>query len=99
MALLRLNRRPNQKGIGPNRDDAPMFERYMALAVANKQIPREMRFAAQHRVQKYERQVIESPYAEAVMRGDIKGLVDVFDQVRKHHEQEAVQREESYGGW
>jgi hypothetical protein len=100
MALLRLDRM-GQRGVGPNRDDAPIFAKVAAdLATGND--AKQRRWQARHRVRKYHRQLNRCEYAPMVFSNEpintILGAYSarLFEVETEHHES---QQQENYGGW
>lgn len=106
MALLRATKRPDQKGVGANREDWPMFAEVADKIVAGKEVEKETMFQARHRVQKYYRQVNDSVYRDRVLSQSygfnevVKAYADATKQVLAVREtiiQEMT--EKGYGDW
>lgn len=66
MELLRCNKRGNETGVGPNRDDKPIFKQIVEKWDRGESVDSQLLFMARHRVQKYRRQIMGSAWSTAV---------------------------------
>lgn len=67
LCILKDTKPANSRGIGPNRDDGPIF-RQVAEAWYNNQTPnRDLLFQARHRIKKYARQAMGCRYGHVIL--------------------------------
>lgn len=106
--LLRLSRQAGQKGVGPNRDDLPLFQELVDKWANGTGGHKETVLRARARVVKYGRQLLASPYIDLIRDPAIprqmlieKGL----DIITKHRADQELyqhirqQEQHQYGQW
>lgn len=105
--IIWLHGEENKPNWGPNRDDAPLFERIAHKTANGYPISRDDTYAAGHRVIKYSRQLQESPYGKYLTmdyrdaQPAITELVRSMMQLRVAHAEltEALNMVGNYGHW
>lgn len=106
LQLLKATKRPGQKGVGPNRDDAPIFAELIEQWRQGKGGDKETLMQARHRVRKYARQVMASVYAENVANAAVtrlamiqSGSIELQRATAEQELRELLKDVTGYGRW
>lgn len=80
LICIRMERPHGKTGLGPNRDDYPLFSRLIQYWTAGYNGEKDLLYRCRNRVLKYARQLSRSAYHTTIMDGDI----DREDMLDKH---------------